>query len=817
MKRLNYLVIILLFSTQFLLSQNTSSSDKFIEQQAPNREFHMVNLDLNLHFNLDKKEVLGVATEKIVPLREDYSTVHLDAADMKIYKVAFDNADVPFKYDGKTLSIELGKDFGLKDTLVYSITYSTIPSRGIFFVLPDSAYPERTPQLWSQSESEDAHYWYPCHDYPDDFGTSTITATVPQKWVVVSNGLLKKETSDKKDKTKTFTWVENKPHVVYLNSIVAGEFSILKDKWDDVPIYYYVLPKYAKNAKENFSHTPDILKYFSEVTGHHYEWEKLSLSTVSNFTEGGMENVSAITLTDNTLHSLDAEPQIRSTDLVSHETAHQWFGDLLTCRSWAHAWLNEGFATFFEALYGRHAFGNDHFNFEMTKDHNQVINADKFERRPTVWDGYKSPDDIFGVYIYPRGASILNMMREMLGDDLFFKAIKYYVKKFQFHNVDTHDFTDAVREATGENLDWFYNEWLYKGGHPVYDVSYTYDGNNHKLNLNVDQTQKVDSLTPVYKMPVNIYIVTADQKITKKIWVDSLKNSYSFDLNEKPLMVNFDEGHSILAEINFKKSPDELSYQLKNDPDVSGRVWAAKQLSMLKTKDVTPALIESAKQDKFWGVRETSVSALGNFNSSEAKNALIAATKDKDARVDVEAIDQLGKFKNDNNISGLLKKEFNDKKNYFIRAAAITSMAAVDSLDAIPYIDRGLKIDSHQEAIRTAALQALMKVDPKKGFIEAQKCFQYGQPDALRIRALVSLAMSKENKEESLKIIRKSINDSYWLIRLIAVGELGRLGDQSDIAALDNVAKSATNNYIVRAAQRSIKLIEAKKDNVKSM
>ncbi len=817
MKNLKCLFIVLFLSSQIISAQENSNHEIQIYQHAPDKEFHMVNLDLNLHFNLNKKEVLGVATEKIVPLRENYNTVHLEAGDMKIEKVEFNKASVPFKYDGKILSIELGKSYGLNDTLVYSVTYSTVPSKGIFFVLPDSAYPNRTPQLWSQSESEDAHFWYPCHDYPDDFGTSSLTATVPENWVVVSNGLLKKETTDKKDKTKTFTWVEDKPHVVYLNSIVAGAFKIVDDKWDNVPIYYYVLPKYAKDAKENFSHTPDILKYFSEVTGHHYEWGKLSLSTVTNFTEGGMENVSAITLTDNTLHTLDAEPQVRSTDLVSHETAHEWFGDLLTCRSWANAWLNEGFATFFEALYGRHAFGEDHFNFEMTKDHNQVINADKMERRPTVWHGYKSAEDVFGVYIYPRGASILNMLREMLGDNLFFKAIKYYVKKFEFHNVDTHDFTDAVREATGENLDWFYDEWLYQGGHPVYDVSYSYDEANHKLNLNVEQTQKVDSLTPVYKMPVNIYIETAGQKITKRIWVDSLKNSYSFDVSEKPLMVNFDEGHTILAEINFKKTAEELSYQLKNDNDVSGRVWAAEQLAKENEKDAVPALIESAKNDKFWGVRQACVNALGKFHTDEVKTELIAAANDKDKRVVVDAINQLAEFKGDNTVSSLLKKKFDDEKNYFVRAAAITSLASVDSADALPFIDKAFKMDSHEEAIRSAALQALMKVDPEKGFIEAEKYFKLGQPEQLRIRALVSMAMSKDNKEKVLQIIRTSLTDSYWIIRLIAANELGRFGDKSDIAALNNVIKNANNNFILRAAQKSVKMIEAREDQNNKM
>ncbi len=808
MKQINYLLFYLFILTQIILAQSAGEP----LQKVPDKEFHMIDLNLNLHFNINKKEVLGVATEKIVPLRENYKIVHLDAAGMKIEKVVLSDSDIPFKYNGKILSIELGKNYGLNDTLIYSITYSTIPTKGIFFVLPDSAYPNRTPQLWSQSESEDAHYWYPCHDYPDDFGTSSLTATVPSNWTVVSNGLLKNESENKKNGTKTFTWVEDKPHVVYLNSIVAGKFKVVKDRWDNIPIYYYVLPEYEKYAKKDFSHTPDILKYFSEVTGHHYEWQKLSLSTVTNFTEGGMENVSAITLTDNTLHKINAEPQTTSTDLVSHETAHQWFGDLLTCRSWKHAWLNEGFATFFEALYGRHAFGNDHFTFEMTKDHNQVINADKTERRPTVWDGYKSAEDIFGVYIYPRGASILNMMRGILGDDLFFKAIKYYVKKFQFKNVDTHDFTDAVREATGENLDWFYDEWLYKGGHPIYDVSYNYNNTTGTLTLNVDQVQKVDSLTPVYKMPVNIYIITANQKIEKKIWVDSLKNTFSFNLNEKPLMINFDEGHLLLDEVNFKKSTEELSYQLKNDSDVSGRVWAADQLSFKNTMDAVPALIESAKKDKFWGVRQASLSALGKYSSHDIEIELLQALKDKDTRVETQAIDQLKKYKDNKNIPIILKGIFDNQNNYYVRAAALTALASIDSINAMPYINKALKIDSHQEIIRSSALQALMNVDPARGFIEAEKFLNYGQPDPLRIRALISITMSKDNKDLTLKIVRKSIDDPYWLIRLIAAGDLGRLGDKSDITLLEKLVKNANNNFILRTAQKSIKLIEERMD-----
>ncbi len=776
-------------------------------RHAPNREFHMVNLALNLHFNIKKKEVIGEATEKIVPLRVNYNTVHLNAVDMKIGKVTLGNKTLKYDYDGKILTIKLDKDYGLNDTLTYSISYTTVPIKGIFFILPDKGYPDRTPEIWSQSESEDARYWYPCHDYPDDFSTSSLTATVPKDWTVVSNGLLKKVDTNKSDHTKTFYWVENKPHVVYLNSIVAGKYKILKAKWDDVPIYYYVEPKYVKDAKENFSHTPDILKYFSEVTGHHYEWGKLSLASVTDFTAGGMENVSAITLTDNTFHDKNADPEVSTTDLVSHETAHQWFGDLLTCRSWSQAWLNEGFATYFEALYGRHAFGNDHFIYEMLKDQKQVIAADNRDRQSTIYRRYNSPEDVFSTYIYPRGADILNMLRGVLGEQLFFKTIRHYVHEFQFQCVTTHDLDDAVRQATGENLKWFFKEWLHKAGHPKFDVKYTYDNSNHELMMTVNQTQKVDSLTPVFKMPVEIYIVTPTEKITKTIWVDSLQNSYTFNVPDKPLMVNFDKDDFILKELNFPKTVNELTYQLQNDPNVAGKIWAVDQLEKDKGDDVVNALVKALKNDPFWGVRAECATALAKFKNDNSESALIAALNDKDPRVQVNAINSLAKYKN-NKVANFIKEKFDHAKNYFVRAAAVTTYSSVDSAKALPLVEKALKLDSYRQVIRNAALNALADLDSVKGYDDAVTFSAYGQPQSLRISSIVFLIRHDVKKEETIKLLSKYTKDPYWIAKVIAVEGLGRVGDKSVIPLLKQVEKEDTNFRIVESARRSIKMIE---------
>ena len=803
---LRYGLFFLLFLTcSIVLNAQVNKNTLPPEQHAPNREFNMLNISLNLHFDLIEKKLSGEATETLVPLRMNYDSLHLDAVDMKILLIEMNGKDLRYKYDGKELTVALGKYYNIHDTLTLVINYITIPKSGVYFILPDSSYPNRTPQIWSQSEMEDARYWFPCHDYPDDFLTSSVTATVPEDWTVISNGYLKKVDDDPAAKQKTFYWVEDKPHVIYLISIVAGKYSEIKSKFGEIPVNYYVPADQIQNAKENFSSTPDILKFYSDVTGQIYPWNKLSLTTVSDFTFGGMENVSAITLTDGTLHNKFAEPQVSSVNLVAHETAHQWFGDFLTCRNWSNAWLNEGFATFFEALYTRHAYGKDEFNYEMRQKQKAVINADNQKRIPTVYNRYNYPVELFSTYIYPRGAAILNMMRGILGDSLFFKSIRHYVQKFKHQNVDTHNFKNAIEEATGENLYWFFDEWLYKAGHPKFDVSYKY--NAHKLLLIVKQTQKVDSLTPVFRMPVDIYIVTPAQKLNKKIWVDSLENSYSFDIPEKPLMVNFDKNNLLLKELKFDKSEDELIYQLKNDPNLDGRIQAAGQLSKLKNESAVQSLMDAMNDDSFYGVRQECAAYLSNFTpDNKIKKALISALKDHDLRVVEAAIMTLGKYKEDD-VFEKLQELYTNNKNYFVKAAVVSSIASIDSAKAQPIINNALNSNSYNNILMEAGLRTLAKINPEKAFNTALKFSKYGQPNILRLTATHMVVQLDTSKSNVLNLLKKYAADPLIWVRMQAVEDIGKMGSLSDIAFLKKRKGLEVDGRIIDAIDEAINTI----------
>ncbi len=774
----------------------------------PNREFHTTNIKLNLKFDLKTKTVLGVATESVVPLRTHLDSLHLNAVDMTIERVTMNGRPLHYRYDGRILTLIFGRSYGLNNYLTYSITYSTHPSRGIFFISPDSGYPKRNPEVWSMSEPEDARYWFPCHDYPDDFSSSEVITTVPSNWTVISNGVLKRVTPTDGGKEKVFDWVERRPHVDYLISVIAGVFDKFETHYGKVPIYFYADPKYGNLVEKNFAIEPEVLRFYSTFTGQPFPWEKQALTCVTNFTWGGEENVSAITLTDRTIHDKNAEPQISSVSLIAHETAHQWFGDFLTTRNWANAWLNEGFATYFEAMFREHEYGEDEFQYEMYQNHNETIATDNRRREPTVNRRYYNPVDRFDNYIYPRGASILHMIRFVIGKPLFQKAIHYYIERYKGLPVGTHDFLEAIRQSTGYNLRWLFKEWLYDAGHPVFDVSYNYHQNAGDVVMKVEQVQKVDSLTPVYKMPVDIYLVTPTEKLTKRVWVDSLTNTFTFSVPNKPLMVNFDEGHWLLDEVHFHKSERELAYQLKNDSDVVGRIWAASQLKQDYKSQAEKHLISSLKHDSFWAVRSECATLLNDYDDVEAKEALIAATNDADARVEVAAVNSLGQYKGDSQIEDLMSRLFYDRTNYFVRAAAVTAFSDVDSAKALHVIYTALARSSYGNIIRIAGLNALMKVRHNMAYEIAVNYSKYGEPYELRTEGVHVLVELHLHPKETLSLLSKYVSDPYIWVRFGALAGLAKIGNKSVIPLLRERMKVESDGRLVQMAKRAIKSIE---------
>jgi len=473
---------------------------------ARDRSLDVKHMVLNLSFDWDRRWVGGETTLTLTPLAVPLQTVTLDAAEIKIKKVTAGKTALSFWTVGEELLVDLGREVKPGEEIALTISHEAVPSRGLYFVGPDKGYPSKPRMIYSQGEQENNHWWFPCYDFPNDKSTWETFLTVPGGFTALGNGKLIGVQEYPGGAKRTFHWSQEVPASSYLVSVAIGEFDIVKQESEGIPVEYYV-PKGTprEDALRSFGLTPDMVKFFSESIGVRYPYAKYAQSAVADFIYGGMENVSATTQTLETIHPAEVDKEASSVGLVAHELAHQWWGDYLTCRDWSHAWLNEGFATYFENLYKEHHYGQEEFQYEQLGDERAYLEEDATRyRRPIVETFYTDPLDLFDRHLYPKGGWTLHMLRGIVGDDLFWKAIHRYAEEHKEANVITDDLRRAFEGVSGQNLEWFFDAWYYHGGHPEYKVTQSWDEQAKGVRLKVEQQQKVDSLTPLFRMPVKI-------------------------------------------------------------------------------------------------------------------------------------------------------------------------------------------------------------------------------------------------------------------------------------------------------------------------
>jgi len=791
--------------------------------EHPTRERTYDVLHIRIEVKLDEKQktVDGKVTTKFVPLRPDFGVFELDAAEMKIKKIYLVNGkQLNFNFDSlaQKLKIYLDRTYSFRDTLSVVVEYFVSnPRKGLYFIQPDSAHPDKPYQIWSQGQPEDNHYWFPCYDFPNDKATSEVIATVNKNFTVVSNGKLVSVKEDKKRGLVTYHWFMDKPHSSYLISIVVGEYVKLQDYYLDIPLEYYVYKSNAKYANLSFEKTPEIMKFFSEKIGYKYPYNKYAQTIVEDFIYGGMENITATTLTSSTIHDERAHLDVSSDGLVAHEMAHQWWGDLLTCRSWEHAWLNEGFATYFTALYFEYAKGKDEFQYSIYNMQRTAKFADMSDKKPTVWNRYFDPTDLFGPHIYQRGGSILNMIRFILGDELFWKAMNYYAKKYEYQNVETEDLRIAIEEATGYNLKWFFDQWLYKAGYPIFEVKYDYDEVSKILTLTVEQIHPADSLTPeVFKTPVDVEITTEFESKTYKIFIDKRKQTFEFNIDSKPLMVIFDKGNWILKDLFFEKSKDELIYQALNAKDMIDRFWAVQELGKFINEQGVSEVMKkiSANSKEFYAVRQEAINNLGKLKDESTARFLIDIFRnEKDSRVRRSVVEALKEFKFDF-VSEFLNEVIKTDKSYYVIASAVNSLALIDSTNRMQVIKNALTMNSHQEVIRTTALRRLgdfKNTSYEKEAIEILKKYSIrGNHPSIRITAISTLS-NFADKDQSIKdFVFSMVNTPEFFVRMVIYNVLGNIGDKKVLDYLKVAEKMEVDGRMLQTIWDAIARLKDK-------
>ncbi len=755
------------------------------------RLYDLRHVKLELALDWDKQELRGRATHTLAPF-QDAKSIELDAGRMTIEAVARPDADptqrVPLRFHthGDKLTVELDHAWPAGEELELAIDYRVVaPERGLHFVVPDASEPNQPRMAWTQSEPEDARYWYPCFDAPGERITSETLVTVPEEYFVLSNGVLASK-GESSGGRRTWHWKQEQTHAPYLVSVVAGPFEAHEADWDGIPIVSYVPPGRLADAPRSFAKTPAMMEFFSQKIGFRYPWPKYAQICPDEYTWGGMEHTSCTTLNPDTLHDERAHLDVSSDNLVAHELAHQWWGDLLTCKDWGELWLNESFATYFATLWQEHDQGADEAAWHRRAEADAYFSEDQHQyRRPIVSYRYSNPTVVFDGHAYPKGARVLHMLRYVLGEEPFWKALSHYCHEQAFDAVETADLRTAIAETTGQQLNWFFDQWVHHGGHPEYHVSHTWDEANKALRLVVKQTQTLDDLTPLFRMPIEIELVTDAGAVKQRIEVSKAEETFSFPLEERPRRVLFDPQDWVLKKVVFEKSKEEWLDQAQHDPRLICRADAVTALAAHPDDEqVQAALIAVAKNEAFWGVREEAVKALGKRSGDAVRVALLAAAKDDPkSAVRRAAVTALGNFAHPDT-SAALRKVVAEDPSYYVAADALQTLVKVDRANVKPDLQAALERPSHNEVILRAACDGLADLHDETARAKFLALLEPGVDHKRRSAVMRALARLGGGDKAVTEKLGQQLNDGRLSVRESAIHALEATGDPAAVDLL---------------------------------
>lgn len=686
------------------------------DRYTRSHDYDLVDQRISLwDFDWDSTAFEGRVTTTLVALRPGLDSVILDAGSrLKIGTVA-DRAGRPLRTasHGDTLVVYLPRPLAFRDTARFTITYHgrVENGRGLTFI-QNEGRAHRPQQIWSQGEDDNNHYWFPTYDFPNDRMTWSLEATVPRGFTAVSNGSLALDRRNPNG-TRTMTWRQDKPSATYLVSLIVAPLVKIHDAWGTTPVDYYVYREDSARARLLFGLTPDMIAVFSRLTGVRYPWAKYAQTTVADFF-GGMENVSATTL-------VDWLPDARAYAdrpwywwiLIPHELAHQWFGDYVTTENWANMWLNEGFAEFMPGQYWGQRLGRHAEDDYYLDEYRQFMQIDVQRRMPLAALGSNN--------IYPKGALVLRTLQRYLGPERFWAAIHRYLTDHALDNATTDDLRQAVLEATGENLDWFWDQWIYQAGYPEFSVTAAYDSAHGTVTLTVKQTQvdtaKADSstglryVTPaVFRTPVTIVVGTAAGTVSHWALIDQREQTIEIPgVKTAPQMVIFDDGNAIPKTLDFDQPVSWLARQLEQDPDLWNRHWVIERLAAHSGDSLAvAALARAATSADYFLTRMEAAESLAAAPAAVALPALERALGDTSAQVRGAAVKALGRVGGER-ATALVRRAWTADTSYEVRGQAVAALAKLDPAGRRAAIAQALATPSYQNAIANGAYGGIIQ------------------------------------------------------------------------------------------------------------
>jgi aminopeptidase N len=720
----------LLFS-KILNAQNNfqDSIDIKIYRAAATRINDLVHTKLDIKLDYDKSYAYGKAWITLKPHWYPTDSLSLDAKGMDIHRVGIIRNNiikaVVFKYDGWILKINLDKQYTRNDPYTIFIEYTSKPNelkskgskairdaKGLYFINAKGADKDKPTQVWTQGESESNSAWFPTIDKPNQKSTEEIILTVPSKYLTLSNGKLisRKENGNG---TRTDYWKMDLPHAPYLFFFGVGDYAVVKDHYRDKEVDYYVEKEYEPVARRIFGNTPEMMAFYSSILGVDYPWVKYAQMTAQEFVAGAMENTTA-TLHNSYLQQNARELSVgnRYENTIAHELFHQWFGDLVTAESWSNITLNESFARFAEIIWSNYKYGKDEGDATRSDQLKNYLSDSAYAKLDLVRFHYENREDVFDRVSYDKGGCILDMLRYYVGDSAFYKSLNLYLTRYKFKSASAQELRLAFEEVTGQDLNWYWNQWYYGSGHPKFSIDYQYDDAAGKANVIIRQTQNTSK---VFRIPMAIDVYEGTAKTRYPVCIEHLVDTFTFSYKIKPSLINIDADNIILCEKQDNKTLDNYIFQYSHAGLYLDRLEAITICAQNQDDPKARELLKHALKDRYFGLRRFTLEHLDMKNDTVrllVEPSLIdLARSDPNRRVKGYAIYLLGSYKNPV-YKSIYVKAFEDS-SYTVSG---------DALEALNFIDTAMALN----------LAKKIKNDPEKDWLLIERLIvltEYGNEE----------------------------------------------------------------------------------------
>ncbi|HEY3174114.1 MAG TPA: M1 family aminopeptidase [Thermoanaerobaculia bacterium] len=798
------------------------------EHAVREREIDIERYRADLKFDMSREEIAGKATIILSSMRTGLSEVTLDAAGLDVASATVSGAPAKFQVDRKArvVRIALPRPLDPGEKTSVGVAWSVHPKTGMYFFPATRA---RAAQAWNYGEGGLHNGWLPIYNDVNDKFAVELAVTVAKPYTALANGVLT-EMKENADGSRTFHWVQEKPIPNYLITVDVGEFARVaigeaKLSTGSVPLSAWTPPGTEAKAGLAFRDTPKMVEFFSERFGYPFAWAKYDQVALREFAVGAMETTTLTGFSESHLKGPDDPPDSSPAfdepyptwtyeDTVSHELAHHWFGDLVTCRSLGSIWLNESFASFCHTVWNGHAHGEDDLTYQRWRYLNKYLDYVRGTGtvRPMEFFRYKSPSAMYQTETtYLKGSLVLHMLRHFVGDADFYRTLSDYLRAHEFSNTESEDLKQAFENSCGRNLSWFFDDWIRGGGgHPVFDVSYRWVPERKQVDLTVKQIQADLPFENDFRLPVDVEIATRSGARQHRVEVSGWSTSIALPSDEKPERVVFDKGGWLVAEVKFDRPLGEILKELTGG-DLAGRLRAARQLAVdYRQREETIAALSRVAADPgaYWGLRQEAAIDLGSCGEA-AIPALEKALTDPDRRLRRAAAIALGRAGGKQAKAALGRAIAGDRAEDVIAAAEV-SLARTAGAEARATLERQLSRDSqYWDAIRLGAIQGLAELrDPALAPIFEK----FTAPEHLQDVRAAALAGWLRVAPEDPKLtaaLRALARDRNRQVRESALEKLGSLHHGVDAGLFRSLADSDPDPNVAAIARDALAEIEA--------